>query len=188
MRMNKSIGMLCGILAGICWAIGGIASQYLLNDRGLDLNWLITVKALFAGCILLLIAKFLIKEKSSCRLRERKDIVRILLFTLITFLMQYSFNYSITISGAATTTVLQYLNPIMILMFSAIVYKTKIRSFEWIGVCLAVFGTFLVITHGELSTMNLSGNTLLWGLIAAATMAAYILYPRDLLTDRKSVV
>ena len=46
---------------------------------------------------------------------------------------------------------------------------------------LAFAGTFLLATHGKLSSMAISGEALIWGLLSAVMMAVYNLLPARLM-------
>lgn len=46
---------------------------------------------------------------------------------------------------------------------------------EWLAMGSCLFGTFLVATHGSVTSLYISRDGLIWGFISAAAAAAYIL-------------
>ncbi len=54
MKMDKKrkMGYLLTILGGTCWACSGACGQFLFENRGLDANWVVTMRLLLAGLLL----------------------------------------------------------------------------------------------------------------------------------------
>ena len=70
--------------------------------------------------------------------------------------VQYTYFAAIKYSNAATGTVLQYLMPIVIVFYTALTTRKPPRPLELVCVLLAVAGTFLIVTHGNLSVLAIS--------------------------------
>ena len=69
--------------------------------------------------------------------------------------------------------VLQYVSPVGILIYSCI--KDKVApTLEFI---LAIGGTFLIVTHGQLDQLSMTPAGLIWGLFSGLTYALYIILP-----------
>lgn len=182
-------GFFLAISAAILWGVSGTFGQFLFQKRAINVEWLITVRMLMTGAVLLiLVGTNNIKDLWSIW-RNCKDTVDLLLFSIAGVLaVQYSYFAAINYSNAATATVMQYTGPVMIAVYLAL----KERKFPNIKTCLAialaVLGTFLLVTHGKMGTLSISGIALFFGLVSAVTLAFYTLQPVNLLRKYKATV
>lgn len=96
---------------------------------------------------------------------------------------QYTYFTAISASNAGTATVLQYIGPVLILIYLSIRTKRLPRKSELLAISLAVLGTFLLATHGKPGSMVLSGKALGWGLLSAGALAVYTVQPGRLLKN-----
>ena len=60
-------------------------------------------------------------------------------------------------------------------------YKPK--SYETVAVLCAFCGIFLIATHGQLNSLAVSKESLIWGLSSAVCFTIYCLYPQKLYDD-----
>lgn len=173
-------GTVLTLMGGILWGFSGTCGQFLLQTKGLTSNWLAPVRLLCAGCLLLLI----------CMLKEGKEVFRIwkqdakgiLIFGIFGMSMcQYTYFTAIGASNAGTATVLQYVGPVLILVYLSLRNKRMPRPVELAAIALAVAGTFLLATHGNPGSMVLSEKALFWGLLSAVALAVYTVQPVKLL-------
>ena len=72
---------------------------------------------------------------------------------------------------------LQYVCPVGVLIYSCIKDKVAPTLAEIISIGLAIGGTFLIATHGELDQLSVTPAGLFWGLFSALTYALYIILP-----------
>lgn len=181
MEKNQFLkGTVLTLMGGILWGFSGTCGQFLLQTKGLTSNWLVPVRLLSAGCILLLIC--MIKEGKEIFLIWKQDAVRILIFGILGMSMcQYTYFTAIGASNAGTATVLQYIGPVLILIYLSLRNKRMPRPVELAAIALAVAGTFFLATHGNPGTMVLSGKALFWGLLSAVALAVYTVQPVPLL-------
>lgn len=189
--MNSAVikGFSLAILAAVFWGISGTFGQFLFQSRGIDVTWLITVRMLVSGSLLLLLARFGEKADVFTVWRNRKDAIRLLIFSITGMLaVQYTYFAAIKHSNAATATVLQYFGPIIIAGFLAVKHKRLPRLHEAFAILLAVTGTFLLVTHGNFHTLAISGMALFLGLASAVALAVYTLQPKVLLLKYKPTV
>src|SRR5690606_42013474 len=84
--------------------------------------------------------------------------------------------------NAATATVLQYSGPVMIAVYLALKHKRIPKPVELGALALAVIGTFLLVTHGDIRTLTISHMALFLGLASAVALAIYTLQPVKLLS------
>ncbi|MGI6181805.1 MAG: EamA family transporter, partial [Agathobaculum sp.] len=106
----------------------------------------------------------------------------ILLFGLVAMsACQYTYFAAISYSNAGTATVLEYIAPVLVLLYLCVRSRRLPRMLELLCIALAVGGTFLLATHGDPSSMVLSEKALFWGLLAAVSLAMYTVQPVGLL-------
>ena len=102
-------------------------------------------------------------------------------------LNQFAYLKSIYESNAGTATVLQYVCPVGILAYTCLKDRVAPTVTEVLSMILAVGGTFLIATHGQLNQLSVTPAGLFWGLFAAFTYALYILIPIQLIKTWGSI-
>ena len=162
------------LIGAVLWGISGTVAQYLFQYYGFSPEWLVVVRLLVSGTILLGLASLKGNQKIWDIWKDKKDVPSLILFSIFGMLaVQYTFFAAIKYSNAATATVLQYLAPAMISCFIAIRAKRLPTIKECIAVVLALLGTFLLVTKGSMSSLSISGIALFWGLTSAVALAYY---------------
>ena len=180
-NVNKK-GVLLTLLGGICWGISGCFGQYLFQQKEANAQWLVSVRLLTAGILLLAIGYLVRGKELNQILRVKEDRKKILLFSLFGMLFcQFFYFAAVEYTNAGTATVLQSLAPFVILSFVCIRKKRLPKRGEICGVLAAVGGVFLLSTHGNIHSMQLTGAGLLLGLMAAVGAACYNLLVSDIL-------
>lgn len=58
MRSTNTKGFLLALIAASLWGVSGTFGQFLFQQRGVSVEWMITVRMLISGIILLLIGAF----------------------------------------------------------------------------------------------------------------------------------
>jgi len=173
-------GAFLTLSGGILWGFSGTCGQFLMQTKGLISDWLVPIRLLSAGLLLLLIC--FSQEGKKIFQVWKKDAFRILVFGLLGMSMcQYTYFTAIGASNAGTATVLQYTGPVLILVYLSLRSRRMPRPVELAAIALAVLGTFLLATHGRPGSMVLSGEALFWGLLSAVALAVYTVQPVPLL-------
>lgn len=181
-------GILLGIIAAAFWGISGTIGQFLFQQRGINVEWLITLRLLVSGIGLLILAKST-KNDILKIWNNRKDAIQLFIFSIIGMVgVQYTYFAAINHSNAATATVLQFAGPIFIAIYLALKYKKIPKKLELLAILLAVTGTFLLVTRGNFNTLSISGTALFFGIASAITLAIYTLQPKDLLAKYNSAL
>ncbi len=168
------------MLAATLFGVGGTFAQFLFQQRGVDIDWLVTMRLLCAGPVLLLMA-------ASRQGREiftiwRDDPVPIILFGLIGMMpVQYTYMAAIDASNTATATVLQFTAPAMIAVWLALVGRRWPDRRELAAIALAMLGTYFLVTHGRLGALSITPLALFWGLASAVAAAFNSIQPAKLL-------
>ncbi|WP_107727597.1 EamA family transporter [Desmospora activa] len=171
------------IIAATMWGLSGTVAQTLFHGAGFEPGWLVSVRLLVAGVLLL--AMVAIRSEAGAILtiwhncRDRMQLLLLGIFGMLA--VQYTFFAAIDASNAATATLLQYLGPMMISCWLALRLRRWPTLFEGGGVLLALVGTTLLVTGGHGGELSISKVALFWGLASAVTLAFYTLYPARLL-------
>ena len=182
--MKNKTGYLLTVFGAICWAFSGACGQYLFQHRGLDADWLVSVRLTMAGLLLVLYSLGRMRGGAVRLFRSRRSVGSILVFAVFGMAMcQYSYFRSIELSNAATATTLQYTGPAIVLLWLALREKRMPTRKELIAVACAMGGAFLLATHGDPSRLALSPKALFWCVLAAASIAVYSVQPRGLIAQ-----
>lgn len=180
--MDKKTGYFLTVFGAVCWAFSGACGQYLFQHRGLDANWLVSVRLTMAGLLLVLYSLARWRSGAVQVFQTRKGVWAIIVFAVFGMAMcQYSYFRSIELSNAATATTLQYTGPALVLLWLALREKRMPTPKELIAVVCAMGGAFLLATHGDPSQMALSPKALLWCVLAAISIAVYSVQPRGMI-------
>lgn len=180
-------GAVLTIIGGTLWGFSGTCGQFLMQTKGLTSNWLVPIRLLTAGLLLLLICY--LKEGKKIFNIWKKDALGILIFGSVGMSMcQYTYFTAIGASNAGTATVLQYIGPVLILIYISLRNMQLPRWNELVAIGLAVLGTFLLATHGDPRSMVLSEQALFWGLLSAVALAVYTVQPGKMLKEYGSAV
>lgn len=184
-QVKQSYSRLTGIMlvltAAIFWGVSGVVAQYLI-ERGYSVEWLVSVRLLSSGFILLLYTRLKTKINIWEIWQFRFDAIRLIIFSIFGMLaVQYTFFAAIQYSNAATATILQYLAPIIIALYITFKSRKLPTRNELFAIILAFIGTFLLVTKGSVGGLSISGWALFWGLGSAFALAFYTLNPNILL-------
>ncbi|MDF0726360.1 EamA family transporter [Cytobacillus sp. S13-E01] len=186
---TRTKGFALVIIGASLWGISGTVAQFLFQQQGFSAEWLVVIRLLFAGLILLGFAST--KEKQNIWLiwKNKRDVLSLLLFSILGMLaVQYTYFAAIKHSNAATATVLQYLAPVLIACYLALRSKKMPTFKEMLAIVLAILGTFLLVTQGNFQSLSISGWALFLGISSAVSLAFYTLQPHTLLSKWSSTL
>jgi len=180
-------GILLALSGASLWGVSGTFSQFLFQQRNINVEWLMAMRMLVSG-ILLLVFSGIKKDSDLWKVwHTKKDGLQLLVFGLTGMLaVQYTYFAAIRHSNAATATVLQYAGPVMIAGYLAIKNKKAPTRPEYLAILMAVSGTFLLVTHGNVNSLNISQTALMLGIASAVALAIYTLQPVSLLSKYSS--
>ena len=180
--MSKAFkGTLFTVIAGIAWGLSGTSGQYLMA-HGISALVLTNIRLIVAGLLLVLLSYIKSKEQFISFLKDKSSLFSLLLFSLFgLFLNQLAYLSAIQETNAGTATVLQYVCPVGILAYTCIKDRVAPTIAEIISMILAIGGTFLIATHGQLDQLSMTPAGLFWGLFSALTYALYIILPIKLI-------
>ena len=187
--MSKALkGNLFTVIAGIAWGLSGTSGQYLMA-HGISALVLTNIRLIIAGLLLVLLSYIKSKEQFIAFLKDKSSLFSLLLFSLFgLFLNQLAYLSAIQETNAGTATVLQYVCPVGILAYTCIKDRVAPTIAEIISMILAIGGTFLIATHGQLDQLSMTPAGLFWGLFSALTYALYIILPINLIQKWGSIL
>ncbi|MER2171760.1 MAG: EamA family transporter [Psychrobacillus psychrodurans] len=189
-RPNRRTGLFLVITGAIFWGIGGTVAQKLFQQYAIDVNWLVTTRLLIAG-FLLLTVQFFGKDRSQVFgvWKDRRIAVQLFIFGILGMLaVQYTYMASINHGNAAVATLLQYLAPVMIIIYLILRKKAALTRQDLLTVSLALGGCFFLLTNGSLSDLSVPTPSIVWGVLSGVAVAFYTLYAVPLLKQYDSLV
>ena len=184
----KLRGMLLASLASSLWAISGISGEILFKKYNFSSDWLVSTRTLISGILLFVIVIFIEKKSVLKPLKNKKDFIGIILFgTAGMYLVQYTYFKTIELSNVSFSTILQFTAPFFIFIYESIKNK-KIPAFSTlILLFMTILGVVFIATKGKISSLSVSPEALLLGLISAIMIAFYSIYPKRLLKKYGSI-
>ncbi len=184
---SRFFGVVLVLLAAIFWGVSGTVAQYLFQEHDVGVAWLVVIRLLLSG-ILILVISMLKREKNSWTIWKEHWLSLLLFGTLGLLAVQYTYFAAIEASNAATATLLQYLAPAMIVIYVSIIGKKLPSRAQLIAILFALIGTYLLVTHGNFRELSITGLALFWGIASALALAFYTLQPIQLLKKYGSFV
>ncbi|MFK4344352.1 MULTISPECIES: DMT family transporter [unclassified Paenibacillus] len=186
----RRTGLFLVITGAIFWGISGTVSKKLFQQFTIDINWLVTTRLLIAG-VLLLTVHFFVKDHSQIWgvWKNRRRAFQLIVFGLVGMLsVQYTYMASIKTGNAAVATLLQYLAPIMIIIYLILRKHMVLTRKDLSAIILALAGCFFLLTNGSISQLSVPKIAIIWGLLSGIAMAFYTLYAIPLLKQYDSLV
>lgn len=184
MQNSRVLGIVLVLIGATLWGVSGTVAQFLFQEKGFSTEWLTVIRLLVAGVVLLSIAYIKEGKKVWDVWRSKNGAMNIILFGILGMLaVQYTYFAAIEHGNAATATILQYLAPALITCYLAL-RSRRLPSFTIIlSVVIAIIGTFLLVTGGNLQSLSISGWAVFWGVASAFALSFYTLQPLRLLAD-----
>lgn len=182
MMWNKKFaGVLCGIMTGVCWGLSGVFSQYLFENTQMQSDWFVAVRMLVSGLCMLIFSLITKREEIRLLFEDKRDLVRCIFSGVIgTMMFQFACYGAVQRSNAATAIVLQYLCPIMVMIYICVKRHKIPEKYELIALALAIAGIFLISTHGNINELIISKEALIWGIGCAFFMMLGTILPEPL--------
>ncbi|HFI0271313.1 TPA: DMT family transporter [Streptococcus suis] len=185
---EKRLGTLITLIAGIAWGLSGVSGQYLMS-RGVSVDMITSLRLLVSGLFLVGLAYATAKEQLLAVLKDKNALLGIFIFAMLGLVLnQTAYLQAIYHTNAGTATVLQYLCPILVLAYTCLKDRQVPTGTEIVSILLAIVGTFLIATHGQLNELSITPIGLFWGIFSAFTYALYIILPGKLIRLYGSMV
>lgn len=123
-RREKMRGTALTILGGVFWGLAGVFGKYSFEHRGMTPQWLVNVRLIIAGLILLstVVAK---QKKDTFRIwKNPRHVIRMMLYGMIGIAAcQMTYYMAVDDSNAGIATVLQYVAPVIIMLYTSLVNR-----------------------------------------------------------------
>ncbi|WP_288156331.1 DMT family transporter [uncultured Sharpea sp.] len=159
-------GFLYTIIGAVSWGFSGSMGQHLFEAYHVNAPWLVSVRMIFAGIILCIVSMMTMPHATRNLLKSKKDMAVEIVFALAGLaFVQLAYLTTIRLSNAATATVLQNLNPVMIMIFVCLTHRKLPTLVEFICIILAIAGTL----------------ALFFGLLTAFACCVYTILPVQLM-------
>lgn len=183
-KTDQRKGILFAIIGAMFWGTSGSIAQFVFQNKSITPLWLVGIRLFFAGVLLLV----WYASKNGRHIfdvwRSKKNIIALLLFSLLGMLpSQLTYFMAIKYGNAPTATVLQFLGPLFIIIYLAAAAWKWPRRQDTFSIILALLGTYLLVTQGNFNKLALSPAALIWGILAGVSQASYTLLPRRLLKE-----
>ncbi|MEK4762119.1 DMT family transporter [Viridibacillus sp. FSL E2-0187] len=176
-QSHRLRGIILIISGAMLWGATGPLMEWVLSNSELTVPFMLTVRLVLAGIILLSFL-FLTKKDVTSIWRSPVWWRKLVIFGVLGMLgVQYSFVAAIDASNAVVATLLQFLAPIFIIIFVSISYRKWPPKYQVLGILGTLMGLFLLLTNASFETLLVSTEALLWGVAVGLTFAFYTLYP-----------
>lgn len=189
MVISKNIrGTAFALLGGVGWGFSGACAQFLFAHYNADPLWISSLRMLFAGLVLSVVALVVARGPFLAMWRNPRTLGHLAVAGICGMMLcQLTYLLAIQHSNAGTATVIQYIGPVLVVLYLAARAHRAPSRRELIAVALVIGGTYLLATHGNPTNMVLTPAGLFWGLVAAVTYAGYTLLPRKLMLHYGSI-
>lgn len=175
----KLQGMLLAGLASSLWSISGISGEILFKKYNFSSDWLVSIRTLISGILLFMVVIFIEKKSILKPLKNKKDFIGIILFgTAGMYLVQYTYFKTIELSNVSFSTILQFTAPFFIFIYESIKNRKIPAVSTLLLLSMTVLGVVFIATKGKISSLSVSPEALLLGLISAIMIAFYSIYPK----------
>lgn len=181
--MDRLKGITMILSGAALWGATGPLMEWLFAVYGLSVSFLLTLRLIVAGVLLLVFLKM--KGVKILSVFHGGIWVRqLLIFSVLGMLgVQFSFVSSIETSNAVVATLFQFLAPVYIILFLSLKQKKVPPKYQVIGMAGTMAGLFLLLTNGRLDELVISGIALFWGVMVGLAFAFYTLYPGRLMAE-----
>lgn len=185
---SKAIGITITLISAVLWGFSGTCGQYLFTNYGVGAEWLTAVRMLTAGIILCAVG-FKVEKASMLGIwKNKQDTISLLIFSVAGLMFcQLTYMKAIAYSNSGTATILQYLGPVLIMIIHCVMSKVPPKKKELAAITLALVGTFILATHGDIHSMVITGKGLTWGLLSALGLTLYTMLPGSIITRWGSI-
>ena len=134
---------------------------------------------LLVATIVYLTVIFGTSARERLRALTRRDWIELFFLGSVgTFLYQFCFVASVKRTSVANGSLIIGVSPIVIALMSAVAGHERIRAVRWLGICVAMFGLYLVVGHGVDMTgqtwrgdLLMMGGVLCWSLYSVASQS-----------------
>lgn len=183
MQNNKAykLGIIATLIGGVCWGFSGASGQYLFTNKGLSADYVVSIRLIASGIIMLVYSLFRYGKASFGALKNQRDFGVLCVYGIIGLIFaQWAYFYSIELSNAAVATTIQYTVPAFLLAIECIRVQRLPSLREIIALGAAMGGVFLLATHAKFDALVISPKALAMCLLCIFGVIVYTLAPSNL--------
>jgi drug/metabolite transporter (DMT)-like permease len=167
---NQAIGIAMYLVAAFLFALNGSVAKAQI-EAGLSAAEVTEIRTI--GCAVILLVYILVTKPGSLRVR-RAEIPFLLLFGVLAYAMTpFLFFLSVELLPVAIAALLAFLAPVLVALWLRFVRHEPVGRGIWVALVLVIGGLLLVSQVWSGMTLNLLG--VIFGLLTAAALAAYLL-------------
>ncbi|NPD32333.1 EamA family transporter [Eggerthellaceae bacterium zg-997] len=185
---TEAKGILFALAGAVLWGFSGACIQYLLADYELSPLLLTAVRMLGAGALFLVVMA--VTERAVFRdfLSDPTALRQGIVFGAVgLFLTQLTYACCIQVTNSGTATVIASSSIVMIMVATCLLMRRLPRLCDLAGLVLAICATYLIATKGDPGVLSIPADGLAWGLVNAAFVSFYVMYPRKMIAKFGSV-
>ncbi len=179
--MEKKIGYLMVLIAGIMWGTIGLFTTQ-LNSYGMSAT-LIACLRLAAGTLMLGLLMLVTRGRSVFKIDQRGFFWCVLLGIFAEALFNVSYTSAVREAGMAVAAVLLYTAPIFVCAMSRLFFKETLTKKKMAALAANVLGCALAVTGGSLTGLQIPVLGLVAGLFAGFFFATFTIISTAALKD-----
>ena len=182
--MNKQLkGFLITSTGATMWGLNAVAGKFVMGVKGVDPVWMVTLRLVLAGLILLIIATVKAKDQSVFTIwKDKKSVGRLLIIAVFAFaICQVSYFAAINLANAGIATAIQQTAPVFVLLSVLFLEKRLPKCMEIVVLLTVIFGAFMLATGGNWKTLIVPANALILAILSSITCAMYTVLPGKLI-------
>jgi len=180
---HKIKGVLITATGASMWGFGAVAGKFVMQAKGVDPIWMVTLRLICAGLIFLTIGYIKGKGKGPFDIwKDKKSIPRLLIVAIFAFAVcQTTYFAAVDLSNAGIASAIQQTAPVFVLLWMLLKEKRRPKKMEILVVAIVICGAFVLSTGGNLGALLIPANALILALISAVTCAMYTILPVKLI-------
>ena len=166
-------------LASTMWGISGTVLQLISQNLAIPATWMLSVRTLVTGVILLVISAFMYGKRIFNVFKTRATTISVVTYAIFGLMANLlTFYYAIQRGNASAATILQYLSPLFIVLGGIVFLRRRPFRSDIIAFVIALVGVVLSITRGNITKLAIPVDSLLWGIGSGITAAFYVVLPQ----------
>jgi drug/metabolite transporter (DMT)-like permease len=178
---ENALGIASALVGASLWGVSATCSQFLLENYAISTLFITMVRLVVSAALFLLVIAWRYRPAIAQIAHDAKARRRLVMFGLLgLFASQITYLVAIGYTNGGTATVLQSTSIVMIMIATCITSRRRPKVMELAGLVLALAGTLLIATQGDVSSINLPVAGLVWGLASAVAVTCYTMLARPL--------
>ncbi|MBI3988100.1 MAG: EamA family transporter [candidate division NC10 bacterium] len=175
---KRLVGSVMVAGAALLWGHMGVLAKFLFNRGEVSPLPLAALRSMVAFSFLFL---FLALRRRRTLAIPLEELWRVVIVGVALGSNNFLYYLTITFTTVATALLLQYMAPLLVALFSVILFKERLTKIIVGALALAVGGCFLMVTGYDPNALRLNLPGLLTGLSSACIFAFYTLASKRLL-------